>query len=297
MPISTNTPNCLRALVLGALTLAVFGCAEKEQQAAPAAKTGVPDEMVLIPAGEFIMGSDDIDTTGKSEEFGFNEPWYLPEHPQRKLNLKSFYLDLYEVNNGNYKAYLMGTERVHRNELVKLLEPLQLRVNEHPVRNVSWFDATDYCKAVGQRLPPKPNGKKPRAAQTAMNSPGVTNGTLKMSTPAVAKHKSYRSAPFRKVVHRMALTIWPAMFWSGLKTGSMLIRAPITKAQDMASKPKSRAAAAGAASATTLFRIIFEAPTATTFHLRSGITTWVFAAQKTHHRFVPKSQDYPNESR
>lgn len=148
-------------LLVGVLTLlTVSACAEKKQQAAPAAQAGTPTDMVLVPAGEFIMGSDDIDTSGKSEEFGFNEPWYLPEHPQRKINLKAFYIDQFEVNNGNYKAYLMGTERVHRNDLAKLLDPLQLRVNEHPVRNVSWYDAADYCQAVGKRLPTEAEWEK-----------------------------------------------------------------------------------------------------------------------------------------
>ena len=148
-------------LLIGALsTLAFSACSEKKQQAAPANSSAVPQQMVLVPAGEFIMGSDDIDTSGKSEEFGFNEPWFLPEHPQHKVNLKAFYLDQFEVSNGSYKAYLMGTERVRRNELAKLLVPLQLRVNEHPVRNVSWYDANDYCKAVAKRLPTEAEWEK-----------------------------------------------------------------------------------------------------------------------------------------
>ena len=141
-------------------TLSASGCSDKKQPAAPAVQGALPPQMVLVPAGEFIMGSDDIDTSGKSEEFGFNEPWFLPEHPQRKLHLKAFYIDQFEVNNGSYKAYLMGTGRVHRNELAKLLDPLQLRVNEHPVRNVSWHDANDYCKAVSKRLPTEAEWEK-----------------------------------------------------------------------------------------------------------------------------------------
>ena len=152
--------SLLTLLISSLMAVTISGCSEKGQQATPEAQTGVPTAMVLVPAGEFIMGSDDIDTSGKSEEFGFNEPWFLPEHPQRKINLKAFYIDQFELNNGNYKAYLIGTERVHRNELVKLLDPLQLRVNEHPVRNVSWHDANDYCTSVGKRLPTEAEWEK-----------------------------------------------------------------------------------------------------------------------------------------
>ena len=37
--------------------------------------------MVYVPAGEFLMGSDEVDAEGKQKEFGFREPMYLDEHP------------------------------------------------------------------------------------------------------------------------------------------------------------------------------------------------------------------------
>jgi formylglycine-generating enzyme required for sulfatase activity len=146
-----------RALSYALCAALLAACGEQESPPAPAASH---TDMALIPAGEFIMGSDDVDTSGKSEEFGFNEPWYLPEHPQHKVHLKAFYIDLYEVNNGKYKAYLMGTGRVVKNELTKLLQPMQLLVNEHPVRHVTWYDADHYCRSVGKRLPTEAEWEK-----------------------------------------------------------------------------------------------------------------------------------------
>jgi formylglycine-generating enzyme required for sulfatase activity len=70
-----------------------------------------PEDMVLIPAGEFVMGSDDVDASGKSQEFGFNEPLYLNEHPQRTVSLDAFYIDKYEVTNGEFKQYLRSLGR------------------------------------------------------------------------------------------------------------------------------------------------------------------------------------------
>lgn len=146
------------AAVLGSALL--IGCGKNESAESKSAANEPPPGMVLIPAGEFIMGSDDIDTSGKSEEFGFNEPWYLPEHPQRKLNLKAYYIDQYEVTNGKYKAYLMGTGQVTKPQLAKLMDDMLLLVNNHPVRVVTWYQADTFCKAIGMRLPTEAEWEK-----------------------------------------------------------------------------------------------------------------------------------------
>lgn len=89
-------------LSLGLLVLS--GCSDDkpEPQIMPA-----PVGMVLIPAGEFLMGSDEVDTQGKQEEFGFREPMYLDEHPKHAVTLKAFYIDRYEVSNGDYKQFVI----------------------------------------------------------------------------------------------------------------------------------------------------------------------------------------------
>ena len=44
-------------------------------------------DMVPVPAGEFIMGSDKVDKEGLQQQYGFESPLYLNEHPQRRLRL------------------------------------------------------------------------------------------------------------------------------------------------------------------------------------------------------------------
>jgi len=84
--------------------LALFGCSDDTpvQQIKPA-----PEGMVLVPAGEFLMGSDEVDTDGKQEEFGFREPMYLDEHPKHAVTLEAFYIDQYEVSNADYKQFVV----------------------------------------------------------------------------------------------------------------------------------------------------------------------------------------------
>ena len=65
------------------------------------------DDMVLIPAGPFVMGSDKTDTSGKTEEFGFIKPLFADEHPQRRVQLNAYYIDKYEVTNEKYKDFVI----------------------------------------------------------------------------------------------------------------------------------------------------------------------------------------------
>lgn len=66
-------------------------------------------EMVKVPAGEFIMGSNKVDRSKKTGEFGATKPWYQDEHPERKINLKAFSIDKYEVTNAQYRDFMLKT--------------------------------------------------------------------------------------------------------------------------------------------------------------------------------------------
>lgn len=67
----------------------------------------VASEMVLVPAGEFIMGSDNVENEGNDKEFGSIKPWYLDEHPKHKERLGAFYIDKYEVTNREFRDFVV----------------------------------------------------------------------------------------------------------------------------------------------------------------------------------------------
>jgi len=97
------------------LSLLLLGCEESPQERAvmptlaPADTKGADVDMVLIPAGSFIMGSNKEDEEGLLERFGFVRPLYRDEHPQHSRTLPDYYIDTYEVSNRQYKQFVDAT--------------------------------------------------------------------------------------------------------------------------------------------------------------------------------------------
>lgn len=111
-----------------------------------------PSDMVYVPEGVFIMGSAEEDTEGLGKEFGVRGgELYSNERPLRELQLKSFYIDRFEVSNKEYKKFVVNAP---------YRAPYRWRYSNYaggtddlPVVNVSWFDARNYCYWMGKRLP------------------------------------------------------------------------------------------------------------------------------------------------
>jgi formylglycine-generating enzyme required for sulfatase activity len=65
-------------------------------------------DMVLMPAGPFIMGSDEVDKDQRrSSEYGVGKPLYLDEHPRQTIVLPEYYIDRYEVDFSHYRAFII----------------------------------------------------------------------------------------------------------------------------------------------------------------------------------------------
>ncbi|MBX3324813.1 MAG: SUMF1/EgtB/PvdO family nonheme iron enzyme [Nitrospira sp.] len=129
-------------------------------------KDGAP--MVLIPAGEFWMGSSD----GEGSK---------DEHPRHYVRLDTFYMDKFEVTNRLFHQFIKNTGhktkswgdayveanwwafpkegRWESSEYASWQTPeggvsvFDSNRAEHPVVSVTWDNAEAYCRWAGKRLP------------------------------------------------------------------------------------------------------------------------------------------------
>ena len=125
------------------------------RQPAPVPASG---DMVLIPAGEFQMGSNAPEA-------------FIDEQPVRTVNVAAFSMDKYEVTNAQYKRFvdanpLWQKERIraryHDGDYLKHWngDSYPSGKANHPVVYVSWYAANAYATWAGKRLPTEAEWEK-----------------------------------------------------------------------------------------------------------------------------------------
>ncbi|MGZ9132991.1 MAG: formylglycine-generating enzyme family protein [Nitrospira sp.] len=128
--------------LLTAVSLIVWLAASA--QAAPPkkiiGKDGAP--MVLVPAGEFTMGSNE----GSDDE-----------KPVHHIYLDAYYIDKYEVTVGQYSKFLDATS-MNAPPMWTTMEQPQHR--KRPVVNLDWEDSNNYCEWAEKRLPTEAEWEK-----------------------------------------------------------------------------------------------------------------------------------------
>ena len=131
----------LLSLGLSCLVAALIQCSDNKPSGVDKSSITISSEdnaeMVLIPAGEFVMGDEDEKTA----------------HP---VYLDAYYIDKYPVTNAQYRKFMEaagGRAPLYWND-ARFNQP------SHPVVGTSWDDANTYAKWAGKRLPTEAEWEK-----------------------------------------------------------------------------------------------------------------------------------------
>ena len=89
--------KCTRSYIVALITITLLLLSGQPVQA-----KALEGDMVQIPAGHFIFGTDKKDESAEALSLGIPKPWYIDENPQQKIFLKGFYIDRFEVTNKRY---------------------------------------------------------------------------------------------------------------------------------------------------------------------------------------------------
>jgi iron(II)-dependent oxidoreductase len=113
--------------------------ATKPEPPATSPKPVIPENMVAIPGGEYLIGRDEGD---------FLDPY---EKPQHTVILRPFYIDKTEVTNADYQKFVEATGHPAPASWVGgRFEPGK---ELFPVTGVTLADAEAYARWAGKRLP------------------------------------------------------------------------------------------------------------------------------------------------
>lgn len=154
-------------------------------------------KMALIPAGEFVMGSDNPEGS---------------EQPAEKVTLPDYYIDKYEVTNAEYKQFCDATGRSYPKTSFIYGEFRQkpapddeyfLKHPDSPVIGITYEDAAAYANWVNKRIPDEAEWEKaaswdPKTGKKLLwpwgnNSAGVKANVEREKTSRIEPGGSFES--------------------------------------------------------------------------------------------------------
>lgn len=159
--LNSRTPNqtMCRSIAVTFLLLSLSVSAREEVQEKTFKDCAECPEMVIVPAGEFVMGADQTEETREylTDEFRNRSM------PLRRVKVGRFAIGKYEVTLGQYRAFAEATGRTgegcftwlageyRMNPSGSWRNPGYAQDETHPVTCVSWEDANAYVQWLSLR--------------------------------------------------------------------------------------------------------------------------------------------------
>jgi formylglycine-generating enzyme required for sulfatase activity/Tfp pilus assembly protein PilF len=153
----------------------------------------VPEGMILIPKGYFIMGAN-----GHGDD----------EAPESKVYLDDYFIDKYEVTAAQFAAFLNDVKifkefyKDNKFGMLALEKDFRPRkgLESYPINNVNWFGAAAFCKWKNKRLPTEAEWEK--AAR------GTEGNFFPWGNDPINPQKArYRQNWTEKIAHRVMVPV------------------------------------------------------------------------------------------
>ncbi|REJ40686.1 MAG: formylglycine-generating enzyme family protein [Microcystis flos-aquae DF17] len=101
-------------------------------------------EMVAIPGGTFLMGTEDEEIEKLVKKFGWDG--FRREKPQHRVTVSSFYMGRYPITQAQWQA-IAATAKI---DIDLETNPSHFKGDELPVERVNWYEATEFCKRLSR---------------------------------------------------------------------------------------------------------------------------------------------------
>ncbi len=116
------------------------------------------EDMVVIPAGPFLMGTSEENAVRLAREHGYHPSWLRGETPERRVALPAYAIDRYPVTNAQFARFCEATGHEVPTHWSGP-KPAE-RLWNHPVVTVNRADALAYAAWAGKRLPTETEWEK-----------------------------------------------------------------------------------------------------------------------------------------
>ncbi|MGK7896944.1 MAG: SUMF1/EgtB/PvdO family nonheme iron enzyme [Xenococcus sp. (in: cyanobacteria)] len=172
---------------------------------------GVTLDMVSIPGGSFMMGTEDQEIERLCQEYG--EEWFRRERPQHQISIPRFFMGRYPITQAQWRE-VAGWEQVER----KLdTDPSNFKEDYEdierwlrPVENISWEEAKEFCERLRNKT--KREYRLPTEAEWEYACRAETNTPFHFGETISTELANYRGTDFE-----YEGKVYPGNYGRGLK--------------------------------------------------------------------------------